>query len=68
VNIDEIDFFDQESGSPAFMHLRRTDTGRISIGFTVTRGSDLDLTVILDDARRLGERLVAAANEVAAEQ
>lgn len=67
-NIDEIDFFDQESDSAAFMHLRRTGNGRISIGIAITQNGDLDLTVTVDDARRLGERLVAAADEVAAEQ
>jgi hypothetical protein len=50
------------------MHLRRTGNGRISIGIAITQNGDLDLTVTVDDARRLGERLVAAADEVAAEQ
>jgi hypothetical protein len=67
-NIDEIDFFDHESDSAAFMHLRKTDGGGISIGIAITKNGDLDLTVTVDDARRLGERLVAAANEVAAER
>jgi hypothetical protein len=67
MNIDEVDFFDHESGSPAFMHLRRSTAGGIAIGFAITGNGDLDLAVTLADARRLGERLIAAANEVASE-
>lgn len=68
MNIDEVDFFDQESESPAFMHLRKSDRGGISIGLAIGKNGDLDLSVSLEDARRLGERLVAAANVVASEQ
>ena len=67
MNIDEVDFFDIESGSPAFMHLKKSDGG-ISIGFDVLRKGDLGMSVSIDDARRLGERLMSAANDVAAEQ
>jgi hypothetical protein len=66
MNIDEVDFFDQESDSAALMHLRTSDSGGISIGFAVTKNGDLDLTVSVVDARRLGERLIAAANDVEA--
>jgi hypothetical protein len=66
MNIDEVDFFDQGSGSPAFMHLRQSDGGGISIGLAIANNGNLDLSVSIEDARRLGERLVAAANEVAA--
>jgi hypothetical protein len=67
MTIDEVDFFDQESDSAAFMHLRTADSGGISIGLAVTKNGDLDLTVSVADARRLGERLIAAANDVEAE-
>lgn len=67
MNIDEVDFFDHESDSAAFMHLRTSDSGGISIGFAVLKNGDLDLSVSLEDARRLGQRLVAAADEVAGE-
>jgi hypothetical protein len=67
MNIDEVDFFDQESNSAAFMHLRRSHNGGISIGFAVRSNGDLDLTVSLEDARRLGQRLVSAADEAASE-
>jgi hypothetical protein len=68
MNIDEVDFFDQESDSAAFMHLRKSEGGGISIGFAITNSGDLDLAVTIEDARRLGERLVAAANEIASDQ
>lgn len=64
MNIDEVDFFDQETKSSAFMYLRKSSGGGISIGFTVTANGDLDLAVTVEDAQRLGERLIAAANEV----
>lgn len=67
MNTDEVDFFDQESGSAAFMHLRMTEKGTLSIGFGVMNNGDLDITVSLLDARRLGERLLAAAEEAASE-
>lgn len=67
MNIDEVDFFDQESGSAAFMHLRSSNSGSISIGFGVMNNGDLDLTVSIVDARRLGQRLLSAADEVASE-
>ena len=67
MNIDEVDFFDQDSNSPAFMHIRKSASDVISIGFGIMANGDLDLTVSVEDARRLGERLVAAANEVASE-
>jgi hypothetical protein len=66
MEIDEVDFFDQESSSASFMHLRVAEGGGISIGFAVTKNGDLDLTVSAADARRLGERLVSAANEIEA--
>jgi hypothetical protein len=66
MNIDEVDFFDQGSDSPAFMHLRKSDRGGISIEFAIIDNPGLDLSVSVEDARRLGERLVAAANDVAA--
>jgi hypothetical protein len=66
MNIDEVDFFDKGSDSAAFMRLRAADSGGISIGFAVTKNGDLELTVSVVDARRLGERLVAAANDVEA--
>jgi hypothetical protein len=68
MNIDEVDFFDEESGSPAFMHLKKAEGGGISIGFDIPRNGGLDLSVRIADARRLGERLMSAANEAAAEQ
>jgi hypothetical protein len=64
MNIDEVDFIHQETGSPAFMHLRAAESGGISIGFAVLTNGDLDLCVSVEDARRLGERLIAAANDV----
>ena len=67
MNIDEVDFIDQESDSAAFMHLRRSESGGISIGFAVLKNGDLDLSVSLEDARRLGQRLLSAADEVASE-
>ena len=67
MNIDEVDFFDHESDSPAFMHLRKSTAGGIAIGFAVTGNGDLDLAVTLADARRLGERLITAADEVTSE-
>jgi hypothetical protein len=54
--------------SPAFMHLRKFDSGGISIGLAIVNNGDLNLSVSVEDARRLGERLVAAANEAAADQ
>ena len=68
MNIDEVDFFDHETGSAAFMHLAKSASGGVSIGLAIMKNGDLDFSVSLEDARRLGERLVAAANEVAAEQ
>jgi hypothetical protein len=41
MNIDEVDFFDEESDSAAFMHLRTADSGGISIGLAVTRTATL---------------------------
>jgi hypothetical protein len=67
MNIDEVDSLDRDSNSPAFMHIRKTASDEISIGFGIMANGDLDLTVAVADARRLGERLVAAANEVASE-
>jgi hypothetical protein len=67
-NYDEVDFTDQGSGSPAFMHLGKSEGGDISIGFAVIDSGELDLTVSIEDARRLGERLVAVANEIASGQ
>jgi hypothetical protein len=67
MNIDEVDFFDHGSGSPAFMHVKKADSGGISIGLAIENHSGLDLTVSVEDARRLGERLVAAASDVAAD-
>jgi hypothetical protein len=63
-NYDEVGFTDQESGSPAFMHLGRSEGGDVSIGFAVTNGGGLDLTVTIEDARRLGKRLVAVVKEI----
>jgi hypothetical protein len=68
MNIDGVDFFDQESDSPAFLYLRRSEGGGISIGFAIRSNGDLDLAVTIGDARKLGERLVAAANEVSSEE
>ena len=67
MSIDEVDFFDHESDSAAFMYLRKSAGGGISIGFAIVKNGDLDLSVSLEDARRLGERLMAAADEVASE-
>ena len=67
MNIDEADFLDQKSGAAAFMHLRATEDGNLSIGFAVVNHGDLDVTVSIVDARRLGERLLAAAEEIASE-
>jgi hypothetical protein len=49
------------------MHLRIADGG-ISIGFAVVNDDDFDLAVGPEDARRLSERLLAAANDVAVER
>jgi hypothetical protein len=49
------------------MHLGMTENGSMSIGFAVMNIGDLDVTVSLSDARRLGERLLAAAEEIASE-
>lgn len=68
MNIDEVDFLDRASDSPAFMHLRKSESGGISIGITIVKNGKLDLLVTTEDARRLGERLIGAANEVATEQ
>jgi hypothetical protein len=67
-NYDELDFTDQGSGSPAFMHLGKSEGGEVSIGIAIIDGDELDLTVTIEDARRLGERLVAVANEIASGQ
>jgi 2-keto-4-pentenoate hydratase len=64
MNIDEVDFYDRKTKSPAFVHLRTADGG-ISIGFAAVNDDDFDLAVSPEDARRLGERLLAAANDVA---
>jgi hypothetical protein len=66
-NIDEVDFLDQETDSPAFMHLKKSVSGGISIGFAILKSGDLYMSVSTEDARELGERLIVAANEVAAE-
>jgi len=68
MNIDEVDFLDQGSDSPAFMHLTKSEGGGISIRLDIVKNGDFDLSVSVEDARRLGERLVAAADEVASEQ
>jgi hypothetical protein len=64
-NHDEVDFTDQQSGSAAFMHLGKSRAGGVSIGFVLIDGGELDLTVSIEDARRLGERLLAVAREIA---
>lgn len=66
MNIDEVDFFDQGSDSPAFMHLRGSDGNGISIEFAIIDNPGLKLPVSVEDACRLGERLVAAAKDIAA--
>jgi hypothetical protein len=66
MNIDEVDFYDNQAKSPAFMHLRKADDG-ISVEFALVNHEGFEMTVSIKDARRLGERLTAAANEVAAE-
>ena len=66
MNIDEVDFIDQGSGSPAFMHLRESASGGISIRLDIVNIGDFDLSVSVEDARRLGERLVVAANDIIA--
>lgn len=68
MNIDEIDFFDLRSDSAAFMHLVKPDGEGISIEFAVVKDRGLEVTVSLEDARRLAERLLAAIDEVASER
>jgi len=63
--MDEVDFFDLGSDSPAFMHLRASECGGISIGFAILKSGGLDLSG-LKMPRRLGERLIEAAKEFAA--
>ena len=67
MNIDEVDFFDLESRSAAFMHVLKPDGEGISIEFAVGKSRSLQLTVSLEDARRLAERLLAAIDDVASE-
>jgi len=64
-DFDEVDFSDEGSGSPAFMHLGKAQGGLVSIGLTVADLADLNLIVSVADARRLGQRLMAAADEIA---
>jgi hypothetical protein len=70
--VDEVDFLDQKSGCAAFMHLRETEIGSMSIGFDVVGGdakivAQLEVTVSLSDARRLGERLLSGVDDIASE-
>jgi len=67
-NYDEVDFTDQGSSSPSFMHMGKAEGGDVSIRLDVIDGGELDLKVTTEDARRLGERLVAVANEIASGQ
>lgn len=67
-NYDEVDFTDQGSSSPAFMRMGKAEGGNVSIRLDVIDGCELDLIVTIEDARRLGERLVAVANEIASGQ
>jgi hypothetical protein len=52
-----IDFVDLESGSAAFLVIRRAPDG-IALGFAVEANGDLDLAVSGADAQRLGEALI----------
>ena len=63
-NYDEVDFIDRRSGSPAFLRLGKSEGGEVSVGLSVLGDCELDLTVTTADARRLGERLIAVAQEI----
>jgi hypothetical protein len=60
--IDEIDFIERESGPPAFMFVRASDNGDVSIEIDIVQNGDLSFLVSLEDARRLGERLMSAGD------
>jgi len=66
-NYDEVDFTDQASTSAGFMHLGLSEDGGVAIEIAIIDNGRLDLIVTIEDARRLGGRLVAAANAIAAE-
>jgi hypothetical protein len=63
--LDEVDLIDLRSNQPAFMFLRAPDTGDIAIEIDVVNIGGLHLTLSLADARRLAERLAAAADDIA---
>jgi len=67
-NFDEVDFSDKGSGSPACMHLGKAQGGLVSIRLTVVDVGDLDAAVSVADARRLGQRLTAVADEIASDR
>jgi hypothetical protein len=54
------DFHDLGTDSPGFMTIRVVGD-ELTIGFGIERDGDIDLSVSRDDARRLGEALLAAA-------
>jgi hypothetical protein len=54
--------FDLETESEAFMILRATESG-VAVGIGIRADGDLDFSVSLEDARRLGEALLQAGNE-----
>jgi hypothetical protein len=64
-DFDEVDFSDEGEGSLAFMHLGRIHSRVVPIGLAVVGAGDLNLMVSVTDARRLGERLIAAPDEIA---
>lgn len=65
MTIDEVDFIERELDSPAFMFLRNSNGGGISIEVDIMQHGNLNFSVSIEDARRLGERLIRAADDVA---
>jgi hypothetical protein len=59
---ESISFQDLNSGSEAFLFLRRTDDG-LALGFAVETDGDLDLTISVVDALRIGTAIVEAASD-----